>query len=208
MGDADSIEDDVQHSITGGIDQARDHADGHRRHDQGQDRQHIDGRAQPRPPHGAMHEQREAQAEEDLDGEDDQRVHAGGADRLVEQRVAEGPRVIDGTDESSVLCAQRLDDDEHKGDRHDHEHGTQGRQEDQVRETLVATEPPPRTNHIVNLRGVTSLLHCRADLGGGGRQRVLRRLQACHSLVHRRSIDGLDRVPLVGSRSPVGLRGQ
>jgi len=105
-----------------------------------------------------MHEQGEAEAEQDLDRENDQRVDAGGPDRLVEQRIRERPGVVERSDERSVLGAERLDDDEDEWDGDDDEDRTERRQEDQVSQALVPAEPPPTGPHS---------LHSRADRSAG-----------------------------------------
>ena len=99
-----------------------------------------------------MHEERKAQAEQDLDGQDDHAVDPGGPYRVVEQRVAEGTGVIAKSDQCPVVRADRLDEDQDERDGDDHEHCAQGRQEEQVREPFVPAQPAP--TGPFRLRGV------------------------------------------------------
>src|SRR5205807_616137 len=120
--------------------QARHHPDRNGWHDQGQDAQDVDRRPQAGPADGSMHQVRKAQTEEKFDWKHDRRVDAGGADRLIEQRVAECARIVSKPDQGPVSVSDRLPDDKDERNGHDHEDRAQGGQENQVRLTLLPAE--------------------------------------------------------------------
>src|SRR2546425_13139120 len=90
-----------------------------------------------------MNQQREAEAEEDLGGENDQGVQPGRAQGIEEEGIAQGPRIVAEADERAVVQRDRLPDRDHEGDGDNDEHGAERRQEDRVRESFLAAAPAP-----------------------------------------------------------------
>ena len=90
-----------------------------------------------------MNQQGKGEAEEDLGGEDDNRIDPGRAQRIVKQGIAQSPCVVAQADQGAIVGGDRLPDGQHERDRHDNEHGAERRQKDGVSEPLLTVAPAP-----------------------------------------------------------------
>src|SRR6202011_5058183 len=118
---ADRLQHVVQDTVAGRVDQPGHHAPRDGRDDQLHNGQHVERRSQPGALDGAVNQEREAETEEDLGGKNDHGVQPGGAQRVDEEGIAQGPRVVAEADERAVVQRDRLPDRDHEGDRHDDE---------------------------------------------------------------------------------------